>query len=368
VPASTRLRFVELIRAPGVRALACLAAAATIVAATIVAAAIVAAAIVGATVIAAPLSGAQPATSAAPASGAPAAGVPATGAPADASPAETLRACAGKLQRAARGLDTLAARCPDLKPALAALRYSEALPSGWESELTPGQIEDLAALASRYRGEPPSAAPDVGAVRGILAGLAKESATAPKSWWELLSDWVRSLFAGDDKHDVSWIDRLMTKLSSASGVLTVLTYVLVGLVIGGAFAYLVMEMRSSGLFARASSSKSAGGERLAGEGPAEDQLARAPIFDQPALLLGLLVRRLRRSGRLSAERHLTHRELTRAAALDDPGQRGRLGRLTQVAEELLYGGRPPSVELVHQAIEEGRELLRELDAPREIAP
>jgi hypothetical protein len=361
VPASTRLRSVELIRAPGVRALACLAAA------TIVAA------IVGATVVAVPLSAAQPATSAAPASGAPAAGVPATGAPAagvpaDASPAEMLRACAGKLQRTARGLDTLAARCPDLKPGLAALRYSEALPSGWESELTPGQIEDLAALASRYRGEPPSAAPDVGAVRGILAGLAKENAIAPKSWWELLSDWVRSLFAGDDKHDVSWIDRLMSKLSSASGVLTVLTYVLVGLVIGGAFAYLVMEMRSSGLFARASSSKSAGGGRLAGEGPAEDQLARAPVFDQPALLLGLLVRRLKRSGRLSAERHLTHRELTRAAALDDPGQRGRLGRLTQVAEELLYGGRPPSVELVHQAIEEGRELLRELDAPREIAP
>jgi len=160
----------------------------------------------------------------------------------------------------------------------------------------------------------------------------------------------------------------MSKLSSASGVLTVLTYVLVALVIGGAFAYLVIEMRSSGLFARASSSKIAAGESFAGEGPAEDQLARAPVFDQPALLLGLLVRRLKRAGRLSAERHLTHRELTRAAALDDPGQRGRLGRLTHVAEELLYGGRPPSVELVHQAIEEGRELLRELDAPREIAP
>jgi hypothetical protein len=348
VPASTRLRSVELIRAPGVRALACLAAAA---------AAIFTAAIFAATVIAAPLSATQPATPAA----------PAAGAPADLSPAEMLRACAGKLQRATRGLDALAARCPDLKPALAALRYSETLPSGWESELTPGQIGDLAALASRYRGEPPSAAPEVGAVRGILAGLAKENASAPKSWWEVVRDWVRSLFAGDDKHDLSWIDRLMSKLSSASGVLTVLTYVLVALVIGGAFAYLAIEMRSSGLFARASGSKTAGGERLAGEGPAEDQLARAPVFDQPALLLGLLVRRLKRAGRLSAERHLTHRELTRAAALDDPGQRGRLGRLAQIAEELLYGAGPPSVDLVREAIEEGRELLRELDAPRGMA-
>jgi hypothetical protein len=354
------LRPVELIRIPGVRALACLAA--------------VAAAIFVAAVIAAPQSAAQSATPAVPASEAPASGVaaagaPATGAPADASPAETLRACVGKLEGAARGLDVLAARCPDLKSALAALGYSETLPSGWESGLTPRQLEDLGALASRYRGEPPSIAPDVGAVRGIVAGLAKENASAPKPWWEVIRDWVRSLFAGNDRRDLSWIERLMSKLRSAADVVTVLTYVLVALVIGGAFAYLVIEMRSSGLFARAPRSrKAADAERFTGEGPAEEQLARVPVFDQPALLLGLLVRRLKRAGRLSAERHLTHRELTRAAALDHPGQRGRLGRLTQVAEELLYGARPPSVELVRRAVEEGRELLRELDGPRETAP
>lgn len=336
MPASTRLRPVELTRAPGLRAIACLAAAA-------------------AAVLAAPLPAA--------------AGAPASGAPADGSPVETLRACVAKLQRPARGLDALAAQCPDLKPALAALRYSETLSPGWESELTPAQLEDLAALASRYRGEPPSTAPDAGAVRGIVAGLAKEDASATKSWWEVVRDWVRSLFAGHDEHDLSWIERAISKLSHAAGVLTVLTYALVTFVIGGALAYIVIEMRSSGLFARAGrSNRTADGVRFAGDGPAEEELAGAPIFDQPALLLGLLVRRLKRAGRLSAERHLTHRELARAAALDDPGQRGRLGRLSQVAEELLYGARPPSVELVHRAIEEGRELLRQLDGRREMQP
>jgi hypothetical protein len=339
------LRPVELIRAPGVHAIACLAAAA---------AAIFAAAIFEAAVIAAPLSTVP--------------GAPASDLRAGVSPAETLRACVARLQPPARGLDALAAQCPDLKPALAALRYSETLPSGWESELTPGRLEDLAALASRYRGEAPSAAPDVGAVRGIVAGLAKEPASAPKSWWEVVRDWVRSLFAGNDERDPSWIERLMSKLSSAAGVLTVLTYGLVALVIGAALAYLVIEMRSSGLFSRpARSRKTAEGTRFAGDGPEEEQLARAPVFEQPALLLGLLVRRLKRAGRLSVERHLTHRELTRAAALDDPDQRGRLGRLTQVAEELLYGARPPSVELVRHAIEEGQELLRQLEGPRETA-
>ena len=240
---------------------------------------------------------------------------------------------------------------------------------GWESELTPGQIEDLAVLASRYRGEPPSAAPDVGAVRGIVAGLAKEDASPTKSWWEVVRDWVRSLFAGQDEHDHSWIERLMSKLSSAAGVLTTLTYVLVALVIAGALAYIIIEMRSSGVFARpARSRKTVNGVRFAGDGPTEEELARAPVFDQPGLLLVLLVRSLKRAGRLSAERHLTHRELARAAALDDPGQRGRLGRLTQVAEQLLYGAGPPSVDLVHRAIEEGRELLRQLNGPHEMPP
>ena len=345
MPASTRLRPVELIRAPGVRAIACLAAAA---------ASILAAAIFEAAVIAAPLTTAP--------------GAPASELRADVSPAETLRACVARLKPPARGLDALAAQCPDLKPALATLGYSETLPSGWESELTPGRLEDLAALASRYRGEAPSAAPDVGAVRSIVAGLAKENASAPKSWWEVVRDWVRSFFADDDEREPSWIERLMSKLSSAAGVLSILAYVLVALVIGGALAYLVIEMRSSGLFAVAARSrKTAQGMRFAGDGPEEEQLARAPVFDQPALLLGLLVRRLKRAGRLSAERHLTHRELTRAAALDGPDQRGRLGRLAHVAEELLYGARPPQVELVRRAIEEGQELLRQLESSRETA-
>jgi hypothetical protein len=299
------------------------------------------------------------------------AGVAASGTVADVSSAETLRACVAKLQPSARGFDALAAQCPDLKVALAALGYSETLSAGWESGLTPGQLEDLAVLASRYRGTPPSAAPDVGAVRGVVAGLAKERVSAAKSWWDVVRDWVRSLFAGHDERGVSWIERWVSKLSSVAGVLTVLTYVLVALVIGGSLVYIVIEMRSWGAFTRAARSthaKTGNAVHLAGDGPAEEDLARAPVFDQPALLLALLVRRLKRAGRLSAERHLTHRELARAAALDDPGQRGRLGRLTEVAEELLYSARPPSVELVHRAIDEGRELLRQLSGPRETPP
>jgi hypothetical protein len=286
-------------------------------------------------------------------------------------PAEALRACVGKLQPPARGLEALAAQCPDLKGALTELRYSQTLSPGWEDRLTPGQLEDLAALASRYRGDRPSAGPDVGAVRGIVAGLASERAS-PKSWWEIIKGWARSLFAGHGEHELSWIERWANKLSSAAGVLSVVTYVLVALVIVSSVVYIVIELRSSGAFGRtprgSMGAKTAPAARSVDDAPAEEDLARAPILDQPALLLALLVRTLKRGGRLSAERHLTHRELARAAALDDAGQHGRLGRLAQVAEELLYGARPPAVELVHGAVEDGRELLRQLEDRRPEPP
>jgi len=284
-------------------------------------------------------------------------------------PAQALRACVGKLKPAARGLEALAAQCPDLKGALAELGYPQTLSPGWEDRLTPGQLEDLAALASRYRGGRPSAGPDVGAVRSIVAGLANER-VSPKSWWEVIKDWVRSLFAGHDEHRLSWIEQWVNKLSSAASVLAVVTYALVALVIVGSFVYIIIELRSSGAFGRAArgsmGAKTAAVARFANDALAEQDLARAPILDQPALLLALLVRSLKRGGRLSAERHLTHRELARAAALDDAGQHDRLGRLTRVAEEVLYGARPPAVELVHSALEDGRELLRQLEGPRPV--
>jgi len=286
------------------------------------------------------------------------------------SPAETLRACAGKLPPSARGLEALAAQCPDLKGALAELSYAQTLSPGWENRLTPGQLEDLADLASRYGGERPSAEPDVGAVRSIVAGLASERAS-PKSWWEVIKDWVRSFFAGHDEHELSWIERWANKLSSAAGVLAVVTYVLVGLVTVGSFAYIIIELRSSGAVRRrpraSMGARTDDDARSAPDGLGEEDLVRAPLLDQPALLLALLVRSLKRGGRLSAERHLTHRELVRAAALDDAAQHGRLGRLTLVAEELRYGARPPAVELVHSAVEDGRELLRQLERARAAA-
>jgi len=216
-------------------------------------------------------------------------------------------------------------------------------------------------MARRYQRDRPSTGPEVGRVRAIVAALVKERVVAPKSWWEILREWLRSWFSGHDEHELSWIKRWLKALSGAGGALGVVAYVLVALVVAGSLVYIVVELRSSGLFERAARRT----ERHAGdEGSArpvtEDDLAQASAFDQPALLLALLVATLRRSGRLTAERHLTHRELARAAALDNAAQRRRLAQLTGVAEELLYGARRPTPEAVESAIQDGRELLREL--------
>ena len=282
-----------------------------------------------------------------------------------ASPAGTLSECAARLEPSARGLDALSGLCPGLKQAIAELGYAATLPAEWEKRLTPGQLEDLAAIASRYRGERASAGPSTDAVRAILAGLARERAGTQRSWWDILREWMRSWFASHDERELSWVSRWLDKLSGASGVLSMITLGLVALVILGSAVYLFLELRSSGALERGAraSGRTPRSAQPSRAMPGEDDLARAPAIDQPALLLALLVRSLKRTGRLESERHLTHRELARLAVLDDPDQRRRLGRLSGVAEELLYGAHAPAADRVQGAIDDGRTLLRQL-APR----
>jgi hypothetical protein len=292
---------------------------------------------------------------------------------AHASPVETIHECVERLKPPAHGIEALAAQCPDLKAALTQLGYSETLAPGWQERLTPGQLEDLAALATRYHLDPPpSLVPDVGAVRGILDRLASERVSAaPKSWWESIKDWLRSWFSSKE-HDLSWLERWSNKLSTAAGVLTIVTFALVALVIVGSLVYIVIELRSSGAFARSARRSTGAGAHVDSHFPGDsrpsNELDRASIFDQPALLLALVVRSLNRGGRLAADRHLTHRELARIAQLDDSHQRDRLTRLAGIAEELLYGAREPSLAMVHSAVQDGRELLRQIEEPRGVAP
>lgn len=277
---------------------------------------------------------------------------------------EILQACAAQVDPKVRGIVALATPCPGLDAALTELGYADLLPADWREQITGRQLADLAALASRYRGAAPRSAPHVESMQAILERLAAERKSVPKSWWERVQDWLRSWFSGRSEKDLSWIERWLDKLGSAAGVFTLVTFVFVVLVILGAIVYLIKELRSAGVFARAEagSRPRTGGAPLSGQTSGLAKLEQTPILEQPALLLAFLVQCLKGGGRLAAERHLTHRELPRVARLDTPDQRDQLTHLAAVAEVLLYGGEPPAVSQVESALRGGRSLLLDLQA------
>ncbi len=282
--------------------------------------------------------------------------------PANASPVEVIHECAANLKLPAKGIESLAAQCPDLKGALTQLGYTETLAPGWREGLTPGQLEDLTALATRYHLDArPSSAPDARALRGILEGLRAEQVSEHKSWWESIKDWLRSWFSGSKDRDLSWLERWFDKLGSATGILTLATYALVALIIGASLYFMVAELRSAGVFAPTRRSPGRSAARVEPFSESTPPLDQVPLPEQPAVLLAMLVRSLSRSGRLIADRHLTHRELVRAVELDDTHQHARLSRLAEIAEKLLYGAQALSAAVVQSAVADGRELLRQLD-------
>jgi hypothetical protein len=74
-------------------------------------------------------------------------------------------------------------------------------------------------------------------------------------------------------------------------------------------------------------------------------LDNAARSERPSILLQMLVATLVKTGRLQAERSLTHRELTARARFDDSSQRESFGRVAQLAERVVYGGDESPAEL-----------------------
>jgi hypothetical protein len=289
-----------------------------------------------------------------------------TGSRVMAAPADVLRDCAGHVGSSARGLEDMERRCPELSAALTELGYAQTLGDAWAGKLTGTGLITLADLAERYQADDRGSPPDTTSVRSIVDGLVRQRGQNV-SRWDLFLQWLRSLLGNDPDHSLSWLDRWLEKLGNAGGVMT---YVMDGLffcVLVVAVVFIVRELRATGVLSRRRSAAAPGLPDAAGfvEPPGEPQLEGAPLRDQPALLLRLLVNCLSRSGRVQANRHLTHRELVARVALDE-AERRRFAGVAGLAEALLYGRQAESMDAtaahdVERVIDEGRQLLSQLE-------
>jgi hypothetical protein len=273
---------------------------------------------------------------------------------------DTLDECAARVSQQAAASD-IAALCPGLDAALRELGLEGALPAGWQAR---NALPDLARIAHRYRDEPAATAPDPGAMASVLEQLAAEQAVpSRRSWWEAFKAWLGKWLQGAETGGVPWLDRLLERLSNSVGLMQVATVALLAIVVVMVVMLFVRELRAAGLLEQR---RAAGADAASATTPDVEEvvtdLANAPLRDQPALLLRMLVAKLRANGQLQRERSLTHAELVRYSTFGDDDGRTSFERVSRLAERVMYGACEPDPQQAGAIIVDGRRLLARLEA------
>jgi hypothetical protein len=267
------------------------------------------------------------------------------------------------------GLENLKPRCPELEHTLQQAGLTDQLPAGWEQRLRRSGLREITETLQRYQGEPQSMVPDVSAVGAIVQGLRTEHKQPPKTWWQRLGEWLRELLTRRSNSGAGLLTRALDRLADAmtDRVRAVLFYSCVALVVLFVGFIVWREVKAAGIGRRAAPRKARGAGALPPAATADQPglvaLDGIPLSERPALLLRLLVQALERSGRLTGDRTLTHRELIARAGFDGADQRRRFASISLRAEQQVYGyfaavaHEDPELQ---RALHEGRELYLQL--------
>jgi len=278
-----------------------------------------------------------------------------------AAPADILKACANQVSTEASGVKNLRSACPELEAALQALGLDRTLYEGWRATLNRDSLADVATLVERYQRPVPASAPKVSSLDAILKAIAREQAPAPKSWWDALKAWLNSWLSSHDTDSLSWLDRLLERLRQSVTMLNAILYSLLGLVVLAAAWVVINELKAAGLMAKSRTATAAG---RAGKDAAHAAAAAAsdpnPTPERFSELLRLLVARLMQTGRLKAERSLTHRELVSRSNFESEAQRAVFAEVAGSAEAILYGARGAAPEHLNRVLRQGQILLAQL--------
>jgi hypothetical protein len=277
-----------------------------------------------------------------------------------AAPVDVIKECASSASATLTGIDKLAAVCPDLESAITSTGMDRLLAPGWRERLSGAQLHDLAVIADRYAAASVRAAPGTASLGPILRGL-KPAAPADKSWWESFKEWWRDWLARSDSALAKWLRDMSGRVHVSQGALAILAYCLAAIIgvvalILGLREFQIWNERRKAAAGDQRPDRQAGKPAVALPGP--DQ----PNSDEERLgrILRALVVRLLETGRLNAERSLTHRELLSRSRFDEDGQRGDFAAVTAVAEALVYGPRGAVQTAIPRAIERGESLLAQI--------
>ncbi|HTP40693.1 MAG TPA: DUF4129 domain-containing protein [Steroidobacteraceae bacterium] len=282
---------------------------------------------------------------------------------------DDVRNCALRVDSTVHGLAALEARCPGLTQSLSALGWPGQLPESWQSTVNGDALLDLGELGLRYQVAAPRSTLQTVALDRILKAMALEKPRTGHSWWQRFKDWLGSWLTARDSDQDSWLARWLDAHSLSESALRILVYLLLGAVVSAALLVVANELRAAGLLAPRAPGATPGQappDQPANATPAPTlrDLERSALDAQPALLLRLLVARLRALDLLPADRNLTHRELVARAGLTAPRQREQFADVARLAERVVYGGEGVRTGADETVLGQGRALLQQLELSR----
>jgi hypothetical protein len=263
------------------------------------------------------------------------------------------------------GYARIAARCPDLTPALEESPWAPWLPADWkqaDNQLSAAGLSQLHSLLARAAGPETRArpAPRTDRVAAVLATVTRP-ADSGGSWWLRFKEWLHRIFTPQPA-DPGWLRRWLQQFKLSTGTAQLIVWGAFALAVALAATIVLHELRVAGFLggpaartrARSNLPRASGTRALA-------DIERAAAEAQPGLLLELIAVRLAEQDRLPPARALTARELEQRARLPDESGRRRLGELVGVCERVRFSGEAVTAASLAAALHSGRVLLSALE-------
>jgi hypothetical protein len=274
---------------------------------------------------------------------------------AGATPREDLHACVTQVQGQESSDRKLIELCPNIEHSLAALGLDRQIKIDAGQKPNLQVLEDIDTLVRRYTGSPAARVASTAALASIAERVNGKKMEPQRTWWDRFKDWVRQWFSDHVPSDKGWLDGWLKRLGESKQLLNVLFYLCMGLVVVAAVAVIINEVRAANWL------------RKHRHGPPDPSGMHPQIpadFDPAqarsgiAQLLGLLVVRLVATGRLRAERTLTHRELVKRSVFDNDEQHRIFASVALSAEALMYGARGSNAS--EKLMQQGSALLSQI--------
>jgi hypothetical protein len=290
-----------------------------------------------------------------------------TAGPGDGSTADVIASCAESTVDEP-GLEALEEACPGLTEALEASGYLPFISSEKRDELQPDELGELQQVADRYAEPPADAEVGLASLESVLETMRKEEDARPLTWFERFKRWLRTMLSRQQQDRDSALARWFREFSIPETVRLVILYSSIILIILLAIAVIINELRVAGFFRRGAAPP---GHRVVGTDGAliidatDADLDAASAEARVPLLLRMLVSTLVKSGRLRAERALTHSELGLRATFDDTEQRECFRRVALLAERIVYGADSVRLEEFEPVVAAGRALNTRLAGARQ---